>query len=152
MNHPFATSARCDLAVSVHTAGDFGRFAEFAMASKPAPLSRHPAWLTILQYGLHHHPYLLEATEDGRTVGLLPLVLVRSFLFGRFLVGLPYLNTGGVIASEEEVALKLIDRAAALADELRVRYLELRHERHVVHPLLTAKQTHKVHMRLPLPS
>src|SRR5262249_31185019 len=114
-------------------------------------LSRHPAWLSILQYGLAHDPYLIEAAEHGQVCGLLPLAFVRSFLFGRFLVGLPYLNMGGVIASDDEVTRRLIDRSIDLADELRVRYLELRHERHIDHPSLTAKQTHKVHMRLKLP-
>jgi FemAB-related protein (PEP-CTERM system-associated) len=114
-------------------------------------LSRHPAWLTILQYGMQHIPHLLEAVEDGRTVGVLPLAYVRSLLFGRFLVSLPWLNMGGVIASSDEAARRLVDRAVDLADQLQVRYLELRHERFLDHPSLTAKQTHKVHMRLKLP-
>jgi len=140
------------VSVLVHASGDFARFAVVVAESKPAPLSRHPEWLTVLRYGLRHEPYLLEAAEGGRTVGLLPLVLVRSFLFGRFLVGLPYLNTGGVISEDGDVGRRLIDRAIDLADELRVRYLELRHERPVEHAQLTATQSPKVHMRRPLPA
>ena len=45
----------------------------------------------------------------------------------------------------------LIDRAVALADELDVRYLELRHEIQQTHPALTQQSTAKVHMRLALP-
>jgi hypothetical protein len=45
-------------------------------------------------------PYLLEATAEGKTRGVLPLAFVRSLLFGRFLVGLPYLNYGGVLAND----------------------------------------------------
>lgn len=156
MIHRFATFPKRDLAVRVHPRGALPyvlpRAAEFAMRDKPAWLSRHPAWLSVLQYGLGHDPYLLEAAEGKRTVGLLPLTLVRSFLFGRFLVGLPYLNVGGVLADDEEITRRLIDRAVDLADDLRVRYLELRHESHIEHPYLGAKQTHKVHMRLPLPA
>jgi FemAB-related protein (PEP-CTERM system-associated) len=40
----------------------------------------------------------------------------------------------------------------ALADELGVRYLELRHEQPVEHPALTERMTAKVHMRLALPA
>ncbi len=72
-------------------------------------------------------------------------------LFGRFLVGLPYLNSGGVVTREAAVAMKLIDQAVGLADELDVRYLELRHEEPVEHPALGARLTSKVHMRLALP-
>src|SRR5262245_6987348 len=148
--------AKRDLTVCVHRGSDvartFPRVARFAVEQKPAWFSRHPRWLTVLQYGLGHVPYLLEAIDDGRTVGLLPLALVRSFLFGRHLVGLPYLNSGGVISGDDEVTHRLINRAVDLADALRVRHLELRHERYVDHPRLTAKQTQKAHMRLPLPA
>jgi FemAB-related protein (PEP-CTERM system-associated) len=155
MIHRFATFPERDLAIRIHARSDLAgavpRLAAFAMTQKPALLSRHPAWLQILQYGQEHDPYLIEAAENGQTVGLLPLAFVRSFLFGRFLIGLPYLNVGGPIAADDEVARRLIDRAVDLADELKVRYLELRHEKHIDHPYLTAKQNHKVHMRLKLP-
>jgi FemAB-related protein (PEP-CTERM system-associated) len=116
-----------------------------------APLTRRPGWLTVLERGLGHAPYCLEATDGDTVCGLLPLAHIHSLLFGGFLVGLPYLNTGGVLAESDEVARLLIDRAVLLADELHVRYLELRHERAVEHPALTVQATAKVHMRLPLP-
>jgi FemAB-related protein (PEP-CTERM system-associated) len=84
-------------------------------------------------------------------VGYLPLALVSSRLFGRFLVGLPYLNSGGVVAENDQAAVSLIDRAVQLADELDVRYLELRHERRYEHPALAHEVASKVHMRLRLP-
>jgi FemAB-related protein (PEP-CTERM system-associated) len=67
------------------------------------------------------------------------------------LVSLPYLNSNGVIAVDEATRYRLVDRAVQLADELRVRHLELRHEQAVEHPALTGRLTTKVHMRLPLP-
>ncbi len=95
----------------------------------------------------------IETLErPSRLVGLLPLAYVRSLLFGRFLVGLPYLNVGGVLADSNEVAQALVEEAAQLADRLNVRYLELRHETPVEHPRLTERLTSKVHMRLALPS
>jgi FemAB-related protein (PEP-CTERM system-associated) len=116
------------------------------------PLSYHPAWVKVLEHGLSHVPYFLEAVEGDQTVGLLPLALVESRLFGRFLVGLPYLNYGGVIADNEVVARRLIDRAIALADELDVRHLELRHKRAIAHPRLSTRTGCKVHMILALPA
>ena len=95
---------------------------------------------------------LRRSDLGGRLVGLLPLCYVRSLLFGRFLVSLPYLNTGGVLADDEEIAMALIDRAVELADRLKVRHLELRHEKPIEHPALTQTLTTKVHMRLALPS
>jgi FemAB-related protein (PEP-CTERM system-associated) len=115
-------------------------------------LSRHPGWLLILQNGLGHVAYCLEAREGETTHGLLLLAYVRSLLFGRFLASLPYLNSGGVIAEDAAIAKLLIDRAVQLADELKVRYLELRYEQPVEHPALTGQMADKVHMRLALPA
>jgi FemAB-related protein (PEP-CTERM system-associated) len=116
------------------------------------PLSCHPAWLKVLEQGLRHVPYLIEAAEGDEIVGLLPLAFVQSRLFGRFLVGLPYLNYGGVIADDELVSRKLIDKAIELAEELDVRHLELRHKRAIEHPRLTTRTGHKVHMIRELPA
>jgi FemAB-related protein (PEP-CTERM system-associated) len=106
----------------------------------------------VLAKGLGHTPWCLEAVDEGKTVGLLPLAHVRSLLFGHALVALPYLNYGGVLADDDLAARALIDRAVELADQLRVRYLELRHETAVSHPRLVRLQTDKVHMRLELPA
>jgi FemAB-related protein (PEP-CTERM system-associated) len=128
------------------------RWETFVRRNGQVPLSRHPGWLMVLQQGLQHEPYCLEAIEEGRTQGLLPLAQVRSWLFGRFLVSLPYLNSGGVLADDPQVSQQLIDRSVQLADELQVRYLELRHETALAHSALTERMTGKVHMRLDLPA
>ncbi|MHB8973871.1 MAG: FemAB family XrtA/PEP-CTERM system-associated protein [Pirellulaceae bacterium] len=114
-------------------------------------LSGHPGWLAVFAEGLRHEPYCIEAVVEDRIVGILPLAYVRSLLFGRFLVSLPYINSAGIIADDPAVAIALIDRAVTLADELNVRYLELRHEEPLEHPALGARLTSKVHMRLALP-
>ena len=106
----------------------------------------HPGWLRVLHKGLRHEPYLLRAMQDGREVGCLPLALMHSLLFGRFLVSLPYVNTTGVATGDDAVGSALIGRAIHLADELNVRYLELRHERRWTHPSLTREVTGKMHM------
>jgi FemAB-related protein (PEP-CTERM system-associated) len=114
-------------------------------------LSRLPQWLTILEKGLGHRPILITAERAGTVEGALPLVLLKSPFFGRFLVSLPYVNTAGVMATAE-ASHALVDAAVALADEHDVRFLELRHEETVEHKALCHQLTHKVHMRLPLPS
>ena len=109
------------------------------------------AWLRVLQNGLGHQPVCLQATSGGQLVGVLPLAFVQTPLFGRFLVSLPYLNSSGIVAETHEVATALVDRAVDFAEQLDVRYLELRHETATEHPKLTEAVTDKVHMRLALP-
>jgi FemAB-related protein (PEP-CTERM system-associated) len=125
--------------------------AAYAKGKGPGLLSLDPRWLLVLQQGLGHKPYCLEAVEGGATRGLLPLSYIRSLLFGRFLVSLPYVNYGGVLADDDHTAELLIGRAAALAQEWKVRYLELRHEYLIKHPSLTGRMCDKLHMRRPLP-
>jgi FemAB-related protein (PEP-CTERM system-associated) len=128
------------------------RLEGYAEGRGPMPLSRHPAWMLVLQRGLGHVPYCLEVTDGEETRGFLPLAHVSSRLFGSFLVSLPFLNYGGAVADEEDSERLLIDRAVALAERLDVRHLELRHERAVGHPALGPRLSGKVHMRLDLPA
>ncbi len=128
------------------------RLVDYLCLAKQVPLSRHPAWLSVLENGLGHTPYCLEASAEGQTRGFLPLAYVRSWLFGRFLVSLPYLNYGGPVVDQDEVARVLVDRAVCLADDLKVRYLELRNTWALEHPGLQQRVSTKMHMRLPLPA
>ena len=142
-------------AVRVYDGSNLSELAERAAAfvhrrGSVAPC-RELTWLSVLALGLKHEPYCLEAIEGATTVGLLSLAFVRRLRFGRYLVSLPYLNSGGVLADDPAVARALIDRAVQLADELAVRYLELRHEQGMAHPALGETRTDKVHMRLGLP-
>lgn len=114
-------------------------------------LSHHPRWLSILERGMRHRPFVIEAVDGETTRGLLPLVLVHSALFGRFLVALPYLNYGGAVCRDPETARRLIDAGIDLAERLKVRHLELRHEEPVDHPRMETVSGMKVHMRRPLP-
>jgi FemAB-related protein (PEP-CTERM system-associated) len=123
----------------------------YVLRGNRVSLTRSPRWLTVLERGLGHTPYALEATDGERTCGFLPLAYVHSLLFGRFLVSLPYLNSNGVLADDEATARRLVDEAVVLADTLRVRHLELRHEQALEHPALTGRNESKVHMRLALP-
>jgi len=109
-------------------------------------------WQQVLSRGLNHQAISLQATQGQKLVGVLPLMLVQSRLFGRFLVSLPYLNSAGIVADSPTVATSLVDSAIEIADRLDVRYLELRHEAAVDHPELVNVVTDKVHMRLPLPA
>jgi FemAB-related protein (PEP-CTERM system-associated) len=142
--------------IRVHTAQDFPhhreRWRAYLAPHGDAGFQCAPEWLDVLRDGLGQTPYVLEATRDGRTTGVLPLAFVRSALFGRFLVSLPYLNTAGVLADDAPSAESLITSAVRLADELKVRYLELRHLQPFAHEALQHSLTTKVHMHLPLPS
>lgn len=104
-------------------------------------------WLSAIASGLGHLCWRINALSGE---GELPVALVRSPLFGRFLVSLPYVNTAGPSVSEPAIAAELVQKAIDAADEHRVRFLEVRSEFAVVHEKLLTRTDAKVHMRLPL--
>ncbi len=135
-----------------------GEVAAYLARSKAsgACLEHDPRWLTVLRDALGHRPYLLTARADeansGELSGCLPLCLVRSPLFGRFLVSLPYLNLAGVVADDQQTANELIGHAVELTGHLKVRYLELRHRGPVDHRALPVSRDDKPLMLLDLPN
>jgi serine/alanine adding enzyme len=147
--------SRPRLSVAVHSGSDLTaampRLIEYATRGDRVPCSRHPRWLEVLKEAFGHTPYGIEAVDDSRTVGWLPLAYVKSLLFGRYLVSLPYLNSNGVLADDQLAAKAVIDQAVLLADDLGVRHLELRHESACEHTALNGELSTKVHMRLALP-
>jgi FemAB-related protein (PEP-CTERM system-associated) len=149
---PSRVEYRTEVCRDAVLAASLPRWHGYVASKGQTSASRSAAWLAVLSQGLRHRPYCIEAQEGQRTVGLLPLAYVKGLLFGRFLVGLPYLNVGGVMADSPDIARAIIDRAVALANQLDVRHLELRHEQPVEHPALAHTLTTKVHMRLALPA
>ncbi|MBL8821531.1 MAG: FemAB family PEP-CTERM system-associated protein [Planctomycetia bacterium] len=125
---------------------------QLLVASQTSSLTRDPRWLLIFRDAMKHRVFLLTATIQQEIVGFLPLVLMKSWLFGNRLVSLPYVNTAGVLTRIPELQQLLVQQAMELADRLRVKSLELRNEELVDVTDLTQPATQKVHMRLSLPA
>jgi FemAB-related protein (PEP-CTERM system-associated) len=83
-------------------------------------------WKPVIEQTLGSEGVYLAATgEHGRLHGVLPLVRVRSMLFGHYLVSMPFLNYGGPLGTPEAVRA-LVEAAEARARNDRVKLLELR--------------------------
>lgn len=108
------------------------------------------AWKGVFERVFGHKTIYLAAERDGLISGILPLVRFRSPLFGRFLVSLPFVNYGGVVAVDDVSANALVARAASIARREGATHVELRH-RSRRFEALTPKE-HKVTMLLPLPA
>jgi FemAB-related protein (PEP-CTERM system-associated) len=105
-------------------------------------------WRRVFEAGLGLRCHYVVATRHGTIAGVLPLVEVRSLLFGRALSSLPYVNYGGVVAEDGETASALVDHAAGLARARSLSYVLLRHRTRQMHGL--PARSHKVTMLLPL--
>lgn len=83
-------------------------------------------WQEVIRRSFGHRTYFLYAEQDSRVTGVLPLVHVRSRLFGNSLSSTPFCVYGGVAAATVEAQAALEAEAVRLANELQVDYLEMR--------------------------
>lgn len=86
--------------------------------------------------------------DQGKPRGILPLVHMKSILFGNMLVSLPYFNYGGVSADNSVIERSLIDEAVRIAKSIGARHIELRQEKRFENGF--GIKTSKVSMRLAL--
>jgi FemAB-related protein (PEP-CTERM system-associated) len=107
------------------------------------------AWRDVVRDVFRQQPYFLAARDDSGDVrGVLPLVRLKSLLFGDFLVSMPYVNYGGALADSAAIEQGLIGEAVSQARKLGVSHIELRHVDAALPTWPT--RTDKVSMRLPL--
>ncbi|WP_282604515.1 FemAB family XrtA/PEP-CTERM system-associated protein [Pelagibius sp. Alg239-R121] len=83
-------------------------------------------WKKVVEESFGHDCYFLYAEENGELTGVLPLVHVRSRLFGNALISNAFCVYGGAASSNAEAQSALYGEAEALAASLGVDYLELR--------------------------
>ena len=98
-------------------------------------------WQRVVEQSFNHPCYFIYAEKDGNICGVLPLVEVKSKLFGHALVSTPFCVYGGAIADSVEIVRQLEDEACRLAEKLDVDYLELRYKEKQESDLLL-KQAH----------
>jgi FemAB-related protein (PEP-CTERM system-associated) len=134
--------------VDVATEADAESWDRFVISHPDASGYHLWAWRRVFKNALGHESLYLLTRDHGRVVGVLPLVHIKSPLFGRSLTSLAFLNYGGVVTDSEVVAAGLLAKAGELARELRCRHVELRHKSRRF-PTLPSRQ-HKVAMRLKL--
>jgi len=83
-------------------------------------------WKDVIETTFGHRTFYLAVEDKGRIQGVLPMVAMRSLLFGRFIVSIPYFSYGGVLADSAEASEALLNRAAETAKDWGARYIELR--------------------------
>ena len=83
-------------------------------------------WRNVVEKTYKHKPIYLIAKEESEIKGVLPLFLMKSMIFGKKLVSVPFAPYGGVCADNETVENALIDEAKRITKECGADYLELR--------------------------
>jgi serine/alanine adding enzyme len=145
---PIADVSQRHFPISVTEANDARAWNDYVQMHRGGTGYHRWAWRQVFARGLGHAtPYLIARAGDS-VVGVLPLVEIRSRLFGRALSSLPYVNYGGLLTSSAAAAEALLDAATRLAESHKLDYIVLRHVARKL-PQLPVR-SHKVTMLLDL--
>lgn len=139
---------RSDIQVTLASPRDRGVWDAFVHARGDEAGYHAWDWQRVFTSAFGHECVYLMAHRGGHIEGVLPLVEIKSLLFGRTLTSLPFLNYGGVLADTAEAADALSAAAREQAQARRCSHVELRHVAPQF-PSLPCKR-HKVSMRLAL--
>ncbi len=130
--------------------GNESEWDEFAREQSGYTHFHQLRWRTLIDKVFGHDCIYLAARDvEGNLVGVLPLVRVRSVVFGHYLVSMPFLNYGGPLGTQEGIRA-LVNEAVALAQREKVKLLELRNRTAIETPLGASHR--KVTVVLDLPS
>lgn len=108
---------------------DFERWDNYVKNHKQGSFFHLSGWQQVISKSFGHACYFLYLELDGKISGVLPLVEVKSKLFGHALISTPFCVYGGAIADISEQVRQLEKEACRLADKLSVDYLELRYKK-----------------------
>lgn len=154
---PFAPDRYVNLSMNTLVSSVLGRTESDVLAwdtyvlNSPLTSGYHlSGWRRVIEEAFGHRTYYLIAQDEhGAVQGIVPLVLLASRVFGRFLVSLPFVNYGGLVATSPSAYRALEEGAIEKARVLDAAHIELRHDQ----PIETAwvSTERKVSMRLSLP-
>jgi len=119
---------KSNITITSITKGSFTEaWDNYVEAHEEASIYHLSIWQDLIEkvFG-HQSHYLLAQNNSGGVVGVLPLVQLKSHLFGNYMVSLPYFNYGGVLADDEQVKQVLLDKATEIAKDQCVDHIESR--------------------------
>jgi FemAB-related protein (PEP-CTERM system-associated) len=104
------------------------RWDAFVNSSSEGTFYHLSGWRSLIENSLHHPAYYLYCEKNGEIEAVLPLVHVKSILFGNALISVPFLVYGGPIANNSSALAQILAAARELAVDLGVDHLELRNQ------------------------
>lgn len=109
------------------TTEDMARWDAFVEGVPDATFFHRAGWKHVIERTFGHRTYFLYAESHGVIRGVLPLVHVRSLVFGSSLISTPFCVYGGSICTTPQACAALDVEACGLAESLGVDQLELRY-------------------------
>lgn len=112
--------------IRLATADDAVHWDQYVLSHEASSPYHLHAWKEAVEIAYGFKSYYVLASEQGRIVGVLPLIHLNHRLRSGALVGLPYCDVGGPLADDESAEILLTRFAVALGRHLKATSLDLR--------------------------
>lgn len=136
---------------------------EYIASQSRANIYQQFGWKRVIEEVYGRKAFYLAAVRkaarqvgDEEITGVLPLICLKHFLFGKSLISMPYFDMGGVLSNDEQTTKLLINKAIELGKGLKVDAIEIRQNEptkntDIQYDVAFKTQTNKVRMMLELP-
>jgi FemAB-related protein (PEP-CTERM system-associated) len=138
------------IAVRLYKKGDKENWESYVLNHQQGTFFHLIGWKSVIEKTFRHKAFYLiaekgeeisdrkgNAENKRKIIGILPLFLIKSFIFCKSLVSIPFAAYGGILADSHEIARKLLDRAKEITHSEKLDYLELRNRNGKVENLPT---------------
>ena len=122
--HTERTSANEQIYITLLTNED-DAWNQYVESSSAASLYHRTEWKQLINNVFGHECYYFYASNNNKKItGILPLVRLKSRLFGDFMVSMPYFNIGGAVANSMSIEQNLMQAANKYAEEIGSNHIE----------------------------
>lgn len=135
----FGDAARLD--------ADIARWDEFVFSQSEAHMFHRAGWGRVIETTLKRPAYYLYVEDGGEIQGVLPLIHVKSPLFGNSLTSTGFFVYGGPLATSDAAHAMLDAEAWRLAGELGATSLEYRNQTRMRQDWVCKDETHATFKR-----
>lgn len=105
---------------------DAARWDAFVASRRGSTFFQRSGWRDVMAIAYGHKGHFLSALRGDEIAGVLPLVEVKSPLFGHSLISTAFCTGGGPLAVDAEARDALLAQAEELGRKLGVDYIEIR--------------------------
>jgi FemAB-related protein (PEP-CTERM system-associated) len=121
---------------------------DFIENSSGALISHLSCWQRIIAQSYSHRTFYLMSCHETNVLGVLPLIWLKGRFAGNVLCSMPFLDYGGICATDAACGKALFTKALSLRESCNAQYLEIRQES--ASPFYSASRQDKVDMALDL--
>lgn len=116
-----------DIIIKEYTTSYKDLWNDFVLSRSDSCLYQLIEWKEIIEKTYNHKTFYAMAVDKNSCIkGVLPLVQIKSLVFGHKLISLPYFDMGGILADNKDAFQKLIEYGFEKLESLNAQSLELR--------------------------